>query len=85
MTIVLSTFGRECGQYVMNTYSEQIANSKYASHIADSCPEYLHNSTVVICFMSLRPTYYTLQIHATFHITPVYQCGLVNLETDCKT
>ena len=30
---------------------------------------------VIINFMSLRPTYYTLQIHATFHNTSVYQCG----------
>jgi len=29
----------------------------------------------LIVIMSLRPTYYTLQIHATFHNTSVYQCG----------
>ena len=29
----------------------------------------------IYLFMSLRPTYYTLQIHATFHNTSVYQCG----------
>jgi len=28
-----------------------------------------------IIFMSRRPTHYTLQIHATFHSRPVYQCG----------